>query len=208
MKSSQVKSFKDIAKTNKKYCKHIGFEIVADNELDASVEYAQLTHKDRAIETYCKMKKKFSPKKILYPTVLVLLLAVTSGTVYGAMKMSDNKTFSIVKSDKDYRSLFEGAPAMLTARSLDGISKTDVLNDLTTWSENDPELHFVKDKIDNNIIKVLSPAVSKQIGKDNYINVRYELVNIHNLLADVRWCKQENNKLVGDVFRDSIEITL
>ena len=139
-----------------------------------------------------------------------MLLAITGTTIYSGIKMSSTSNSTVLKSNKSYKELFnQSSTSSLIQRDLDKIDHTDLLRGITNWTdENKISLQFIKQNIDRNFIDLISPSIIKLVGIHNYINVKYKLNNPQELIADIRWCKEENGKLVGNVYYDSIEITL
>ncbi len=209
MLSSQERSFKTINKFNYKYSKKIDFSL-ANFEEDASWEYAQLSCKEKLIEQTASLKRKMNVKKILYPSVVILLLSITSAGVYGGIKMSSHKTTTFVSNDNDYKSLFESNEVTkLSKKSLDSVDKLQILKRMTNWADQfRDQLHFDEKKVKDNLINIVEPVISKHIGNDNYINIRYNIIDGTTLNADVRWSKVQNGKLVNQVYYDWLQIKL
>ncbi len=209
MQLSQEKSFKVINKYNKKYSKNLGFSF-EDFENDVAWEYAQLSCKDKIIERTASLKKKMSIKKILYPSIVILLLSITSAGVYGGIKMSSKSVSAIVTSNHDYESLFQAATTNgLVKKSIESIDKVEMLKQMTNWADNYREqLCFDEAAVKRNIINLVEPAITKLVGNDNYINIKYNIIDGTTLNADVRWSKVKDGKLVNDVYYDWLQITL
>ncbi len=210
--SKQKNSFNKVEHNVDSFDKNIDFTITEEEkeELDDEYNYP-LTFKERIIEKKCKLKHKIKPRQIVYPIATLLLLSLTATTVYAGIKASHSKENVIVSNDPvKAENLFESAThENLIQKDLYNISNIDVLRYCTNWgSEQVTDIKFNKDLINKNILAVVEPSISQYLTMNHLTSINYALQDDKHLLAEVRWCKIENEKLVGRVYYDCLSISI